>query len=238
MNIVYLNSISSITNVLKRKEALYRPNVLGKESHKTVGKISAFLNGYEWREQRKFDKAALFGITNTSFIDHVFNKMLQDAIIPSISECINNNKLWYSRKYLHHLAFNVIFVASYGKTISTNNPLFHEYQKLSMEVVNTIGKQTFQSLLPGPFKKEIFSNKEDMDVLNRLNSIGQIWINECLGYDEDVWIKNGKNNKYYNRIKNIRDKENVTFVEKMIYFYHTPKGIDLDKRGLLISIYY
>ena len=236
-NIVYLNSISSIANVLKRKEALYRPIVLGQESHKTIGKLLVFINGDEWKQRRKFDQEALFGITNTSFIDNLFNKMLQDNIMPSISECINNNKAWYSRKHLFHLAFNAIFVASYGKTLSYNNPLFHEYQRLSVELVNTIGRQTFRSMLPGPFKKEMFSNKEDIELINRLNSIAQIWINECLGYDEDVWIRNGKNNKYYKRIMDIKDKENVTFIEKMIYYYHTQNGNILSRIGLTIYIY-
>ena len=83
---------------MKRKEVLYRPIYLNKENRKIIGENLILTNGKKWENRRRNIQKCLFNITNTAFVDKLFNKMLNDNIIPTINKCINDNSIWYQKK--------------------------------------------------------------------------------------------------------------------------------------------
>ena len=240
ISLIYLNNTDAITAIVRKSETLYRPVFMNKNQAELLGQSLFLLNGNKWKYRRQIVQNALFNVTNTAFIDKIFDKMLHGSVIPSVNDAINNNKLWYPREYLFHLAFNTIYAASFGDTIAFNDESYKKYQHYAELMTELSFQIIIASSLPKIFKKiPYIAHVYDTmyGYVNDTYKIIETWINKAFKFDEEIWIKNGENNKYFEVIKQIPYKHDATFIEKMIYYYHQESDFHLSQKGLKIFIY-
>ena len=233
VSLIYLNSIESINYVLKKKESFHRPPFLDKDEIDRFGCNLLFTNGNVWEHKRKYIQRALFNIINTSYIDQLFGKLIKDNIIPAIDACIDKSELWFPQKYLTFLSFSAIYVASFGGTMSIDDELYQKFQDFNQKVIKT-GSITFTLRnLPKIFRK-IFQGifERECSYIEAQDGIVQEWFKKRFEFGDEAWIKNGDKNKYYKIIKDIENKKNATFLERMLYFYHYDPNFNGTKKGM------
>ena len=215
--IIFLNNVESIKKVLIKKNMVNRPNMGRNQS-------LVMLNGKRWIERRKFIHDSLFSLTNAGYIDNLFDKMLSDAIIPTLDDCSNNDVMWYPRKLLFHLSFNVIYTPMFGKPISFSDPTFNEYRDLTDKIVSYSAVTTPAGAIPVlkyiPYFKRILNEVSIMQ--DRIGCITKEWMNKLLGYDDRVWNKDINKNPYWHKINQKETQQiNQFYIDKILYGYLT-----------------
>ena len=216
--VIFLNTIESIQKVFGNKKTLNRPAL---KTSTNIGKTLLTLNDNEWAMRRNFYYESLFSVLNSNYIDNLFGEMLSDVIIPHLNKCSQNNELWFPRKYLFHLSFNVVYTALFGKTISFSNIKFNKFNQFSNETINSSAVITLISLMPKLTKIPYFKRIQNEVDLRRFKTCQIIddWIASNLGYDSRVWNKDESKNPYFKDIKDKASKKTQLFVDKMIYNY-------------------
>eukprot|EP01084_Bolivina_argentea_P215259 365452_1 len=239
--VVFLHTISSITQVFNNSKCNFR-NIA---QHLVPG-ISKHMKPYEypmgfsepgiWEKRRKLFQSTIVSSLHLNYINNSINYSINNFIVPSIDNCIENDILWHPQKGSEYITINTIWNALFGTTISVDSK---QYKQLQHLIENLLKHSAISVLLHSLKLNYILPNKWLINTLNSfpklLQFISETLLN-TLQLDENVFDMNNRAwNKYFLEDKHLQ--HNISAAFKLMKAHRKIPAIYSTKNGIIGDIF-
>eukprot|EP01084_Bolivina_argentea_P246247 412149_1 len=170
--IVDVQNSKLIRQILENKYSLSRPprnttnGVYISASDKNVFSF-ADTNGKNWQRRRQLAQSVLFRSCTAKFVNQIVDKSLISTVFPELDTLCQTKQLWYPRTLLYYIAFNSLFQANFGRSISIKDPLYIKLVDLIDKSFSLFIPSYIISQLPLLLRKIFVSNK----VIDKIRTI-------------------------------------------------------------------
>ena len=140
---VILHSIDTINELFKDKRVISRDKYANLK-HLNVNEYHLVMANDElWKKKRSRFQRIMLKKLNSSFLNTVINYSLNNHVIKSINDTMNNDELWYPLSDITYIHFNIIFNAVFGAYL----PYTSHEKDIIIKYINRIFSQSAAEIL-------------------------------------------------------------------------------------------